>query len=82
MRHRVKLFGAEAMALGRRTIEVDVPGPQTTPGLLRKAIAEAEPVLADHMEHCRFAVNHRFVDDDHPINAEDEVAIIGAVSGG
>jgi molybdopterin converting factor small subunit len=81
MRITVKLFGPEAEATGRTQLTVSVDGAPTC-GKLRTALAGQDPSLAPHLPTCRFAVNHKFVDDEYPLREQDEVALIGLVSGG
>ena len=50
--------------------------------LLRERIAVANPGLAALLSRSQIAVNDEFVDDDVPIRAGDEIAIIPPVSGG
>lgn len=82
MRVTVKLFGHEARSLGGREASVDMPGESPTCRDLRVALSAQHPALAASLASCRFAVNHQFVADDHAIHPGDEVALIGAVSGG
>ena len=77
----VKLFGREADVTGRSLVTVHVDGTPTC-GQLRAALAKHDPYLAPHLPVCRFAVNHEFVGDEHPLGEQDEVALIGLVSGG
>jgi molybdopterin converting factor small subunit len=77
----VRLFGPEAEVTGLTQFELNLDGPATC-GDLRAALAEREPSLAPRLPACRFAVNHEFVGDEHPLDEQDEVALIGLVSGG
>jgi molybdopterin converting factor small subunit len=77
----VRLFGPEAQVSGRARVTVRVDSAATC-GQLRSALAEHEPSLAPSLRACRFAVNHEFVGDEHPLCEQDEVALIGLVSGG
>ena len=77
----VKLFGAEADAAGREEIAVPLEEASTC-ARLRQRLAELEPRLGSHLPACRFAVNHEFVGDDYRLAEDDEVALIGLVSGG
>ncbi len=82
MQVTVRLFGAEARAVGRATVSVHLDDERGTCGRLRDALRAAEPGLAATLPHCRVAVNHSFASDAQPIAATDEVALIGLVSGG
>ena len=69
----------------RSQIEIEMPSDSCTCTILREAIAKqfhAQPMILDHLNSARFAVNHEFVSDDHSILSTDEIALIGAVSGG
>lgn len=81
MNVRVRLFGAEAAAVGERSIELDIAGDATTAADIKDHLAEAYPGLSG-VPTCRIAVNQRFVEDDHKVGADDEVALVGPVSGG
>lgn len=82
MRCSIKLFGTEAIAVGRRQVEVTLDDPVVTCRELRDAVVQEAPMLAGTIDSCRFAVNSEFVDSDHKVGADDEVALIGMVSGG
>ncbi len=78
----IRLFGPEARAVGRNEIAVDIVDDSPTCQHLRARLAETVPALGPLLNHCRFAVNHEFVEQDHAIQPDDEVALIGMVSGG
>ena len=82
MRITVKLFGQEREVLGVDAAAVDVASEGISCAELRERLAEAHPAIAERLPWCRFAVNHEFATDDTPVHAQDEVALIGAVSGG
>jgi molybdopterin converting factor small subunit len=77
----VRLFGPEAELTGVSQVTVRVDGPLTCREL-REAITRDVPSLAARMSTCRLAVNHEFVDDAFLVSEQDEVALIGLVSGG
>jgi molybdopterin converting factor small subunit len=81
MRVNVLLFGAEAQALGRGTVDVNIEqgGSCLT---IRERLAEAHAPLRPLLKAARFAVNSEFVALDHIVREGDEVALIGMVSGG
>lgn len=81
MRVEVKLFGAEAHAVGGDCVVVDLDAPATC-GDLRGAMRAVAPALASSLGWARFAVNGRYADDSTPIAEGDELALIGLVSGG
>jgi len=78
---RVLLFGSEAIAAGRGTVEVELPDGQGC-AHLRRALVAAYPALGPFADQARFAINSEFAPLDAPIRAGDEVALIGLVSGG
>jgi molybdopterin converting factor small subunit len=78
----VLLFGPLAARAGAGRVSVPVPALPLSCGALREAVAQAHPELSDSLPLHRFAVNARFVPEDHPVEAGDEVALIGMVSGG
>lgn len=82
MRVTVKLFGNEAVAANRREVTLDLPGASATVADLRERLAAALPELAEAAARCRVAVNHEFADDAAAVHPDDEVALIGQVSGG
>lgn len=81
MRVRVLLFGAEADAMGRRDVSVEV-GDAPTCRDLRDRLAREHPALSRFLPAARFAVNCEFAAPDRAIGSGDEVALIGLVSGG
>ena len=79
---RVKLFGPLSRAVGQPQVTVPLNDPAATCAVLRTRLLQYEPRLADWLSGCRFAVNQEFAGEDQPIGAEDEIALIGFVSGG
>jgi len=82
MKLAIKLFGPEARAAGSGELVVDVAALPIGCDALRRRVAEVEPKLTNLLVTARFAVNYTFVDADHMIGADDEVAIINQVCGG
>jgi molybdopterin converting factor small subunit len=78
----VKLFGAQAQLVGRREVVVPLDEADATCAALRRGLAVAEPQLEASLTVSRFAINHEFADDERAISANDEVALIGMISGG
>lgn len=78
---RVKLFGQLAEAAGRGELPIEVSAPATC-AAVRARLAAERPQLASLLPACRFAVNHAFAAEDAQIDENDEVALIGLVSGG
>jgi molybdopterin converting factor small subunit len=81
MSYRVLLFGAEAAAAGARAVELEVAEPEITADALIELLTSAYPSLSG-IPTCRVAVNQRFVDGDAKVTADDEIALVGPVSGG
>lgn len=79
MRVTVKLFGPERRAANTDSVKIDVPEGASCADV-RAALADVHSALAE--PHTRFAVNQRFVTDDHVLAPGDEIALIGLVSGG
>jgi len=78
----VRLFGPEAQAAGATELRVELDAAPVTGAALKQRLIEFNDALAPHVARCRLAVNHEFVADDALIEAGDEVALIGQVSGG
>lgn len=77
----VKLFGPDALAVGRPQLAFELP-PESTCRELRQKLRQAAPRLAGSLTASRFAVNHVFANEAQPLRPGDEVALIGMVSGG
>jgi molybdopterin converting factor small subunit len=78
----VRLFGPQAALAGAQQLSVRLPGETASAGAVREQIALVAPMLAGSVIHSRVAVNHAFVADEALIGPDDEVALIGSVSGG
>lgn len=81
MEVRVLLFGAEARAAGCVAVEVGI-GQGACVDDLRAALGQQHPLLAGFLAHARVARNHAFARGEDRIEAGDELALIGLVSGG
>lgn len=78
---RVRLFGPEAKAVGESELTLDLPAGASCADL-RTEIRNQHPSLNGSLDHARFAVNSEFSDDSQVITENDEIALIGLVSGG
>jgi len=78
----VRLFGPEARLVGAGSVDLDLADATPSVANVRAALVAAYPALAGHLQRVRLAVNHEFADDATPVNENDEVALIGQVSGG
>jgi molybdopterin converting factor small subunit len=77
----VLLFGAEAKAVGRPSVQVEVPVGSTCQ-TIGECLAEAHVALRPFLKSARFAVNSEFAALNRTVREGDEVALIGMVSGG
>lgn len=78
----VRLFGPLARAARRGAVTIECGGASVTVAELGRIIQEREPSLAPMMNICRFAVNSEFASGDQAVGPDDEIALIGLVSGG
>lgn len=79
---RVKLFGPMCQAVGRNELSINLQAELPSCAALRSAIRAGEPRLAGFVDACRFAVNGRFAGEEQRLTEDDEIALIGFVSGG
>lgn len=82
MQVQVMLFGPIADMLGSDTVAVDTPSEQPTARAVLDSLGEQNPTVSDAVRSCRLAINHSFAHDDAIVGADDELALIGLVSGG
>jgi len=82
MRLTVRLFGPLSRAAGRAEVCLPLDDAPATCAALRRRLSECEPRLAPWLAGCRFAVNCQFAAEDQPLRADDEIALVGFVSGG
>lgn len=78
----VRLFGPFTHAVQRDEVKVQIDEGAPTVAALRKRLAEAEPALGPLLRVSRFAVNHEFAAEEQRLGPNDEIALIGLVSGG
>lgn len=76
----VQLFAAYADLVGKPTIEVPIQPGDMVSDLLRNL--RGLPAASTLPATARVAVNQRFADDNAPVHADDEVALIPPVAGG
>lgn len=88
---RIRLFAAARERVGTDTIVVRPPRPRPGPPTTDRrwsaeewvaAVAEQYPQLKDLLPLCRLAVDRKYVDSGHPVDADQEIALIPPVSGG
>ena len=77
----VRLFGPDARSVGEAQVEVELDNASTC-AELRNELGAKYPSLKGSLDHARFAVNGEFAEDSRVIEASDEIALIGLVSGG
>lgn len=82
MQINVLLFGPQATLAGARSVDVDLDSASPTAGEVLAALADAAPTLVGSLASSRLAINHEFASSDHTVGPDDEVALIGMVSGG
>ena len=80
-RYEVLLFAGLKEQAKSQSLVVELDAPSTV-GQLLEAIAELHPTLAGSLQQCRVAVSQEFVDSNHAIRPEEEIALIPPVSGG
>jgi molybdopterin converting factor small subunit len=81
MRYTVKLFGPQAVKAGTREVQLDLPDVATAADVLQ-ALRERCPQIRDSVSASRLAVNQELASPELTIKANDEIALIGMVSGG
>ncbi len=77
---RLAVFAGMADVVGSRHVELPWAG--GTVADVRRLVAERHPAAAALLDRSAFAVGSRYVADDAPLAAGDDVAIIPPVSGG
>ncbi|HXQ21321.1 MAG TPA: molybdopterin converting factor subunit 1 [Candidatus Acidoferrales bacterium] len=78
---RLRFFASLRERLGRSEAELSLPAGATVDALW-SVLCAAYPQLAELRGAISFAVNHEYVDRDHRLSDNDEVALIPPVSGG
>jgi molybdopterin converting factor subunit 1 len=77
----VLLFARAKDLIGADRVEITGPAPATV-GELRRRLMRQYPHLAGLLEKSAFAVDDEFAEDQAPIPAAAEVALLPPVSGG
>jgi molybdopterin converting factor small subunit len=77
---RLALFAGLAELAGTRSLEIPWAGGSV--GDLRQAIAAARPSVAGLLERSAVAIGGRYADDDVPVQAGADVAILPPVRRG
>ena len=81
MRLEVRLFGGLTERAGSSRLSVELPEDADV-AQLRSAIAEQHPALAPLLGRVKVALDLAVADDDHPVDAGCEVALLPPVAGG
>lgn len=77
----VHLFGPIASAAGTPLCTIALETDRSPAAVLRR-LGEICPAIQPLLPGCRLAVNSRFASPDTVISNQDELAVIGLVSGG
>ena len=81
MQLTVLLFGPQARLADAKSLVVGVDKGATAADVL-KALIVACPVLGESIGSSRLAINQEFAAPGDAVSADDELALIGMVSGG
>ncbi len=82
MQTDVLLFGPISSEAGTDRLSIALPSEGMTGKALRDALAREHPELAPLLPSHRFARNQEIVTDSATLGPDDEIALIGMVSGG
>ena len=77
----VLLFGVLADQIGARRIDLEMPDGATAKQAIKKLSEEYPPVAKLH-DRLAIAVGKTYMDLDHRLSGDDELALIPPVSGG
>ncbi|HEU4574784.1 MAG TPA: MoaD/ThiS family protein [Chitinophagaceae bacterium] len=80
MKLTILAFGVAADIIGKPQIEIEVSEPLTA-GLLKELLEQKYPGLKE-LASFLLAVNNEYAEEQLPIRATDEIAVIPPVSGG
>ncbi|QQE09986.1 MoaD/ThiS family protein [Planctomycetota bacterium] len=82
MKINVHLFGPYIQVAGADTILVNISSSNIMCNDLMNAIRDQYPDLAPYVNNSRLAINHTYAQSDQLITPDEEIALIGLVSGG
>ncbi|MEM1211780.1 MAG: MoaD/ThiS family protein [Planctomycetota bacterium] len=77
----VHLFGMQARLADSRSLQLELPDDANCGAILERLGVEY-PALSPSLSGSRLAVNHRYAEPDEKLAEDDEVALIGMISGG
>jgi sulfur-carrier protein len=72
----------DVLGTGEFSLHLDASRGDWSAGAVMDLICERNPEIVPHRPSIRLAVNGCYVDDDEPVVAGDEVALIPPVAGG
>jgi len=79
----LQLFGPYADAAGSRSVKIELDGqPSLSASAVIERLAIQIPALQPLLASSKLAVNCEYVPGDTQVREDDELAIIGLVSGG
>ncbi len=79
----IRLFGPYAEAVKDSSVTLEMPEHRgCTAAQVMAQLARTHPSLSGMLEAAHLAVNHQVAEPEHPIRENDELAVIGLVSGG
>ncbi len=81
MKIDVLLFGPQAEIAGTDMVSVELEAPATAAAVMH-ALKDVAPMLGPSLASSRLAINHAYAMDTDELSVNDEVALIGMVSGG
>lgn len=81
MKIEILLFGPQAKLAQRDRVTIEL-GADTTVSQALLTLRDTVPELAESLNVSRLAVNHEYACADDRLAEDDEVALIGMVSGG
>jgi len=81
MRINVLLFGPQAALAKAEVVTLELDEPASVASAL-SALSQAVPALEPSLKSSRLAVNHDYAGPADLLTDEDEIALIGMVSGG
>lgn len=79
---QILVFGPQAQTVGASSVDLENVTLPTTASKVLRLLAEQHSELQTSIKISRLAVNQKFASDDTEIQADDEVALIGLISGG
>lgn len=79
---RVLLFGSIARDAGTSVIVVPHEQPSMAAAALLERISTHTPAIASMLSSSRIARNHAFAEATDVVSCDDELAVVGMVSGG